>query len=294
MKTRKILLVDDDLKNSMFLKRFLEESSYEVTYANNGKIAWELFPSDKPDLVLLDINMPEMDGFELAQKIREIDKKVILFFLTDRTEKSDRLKGFNLKGNDYIPKPFYPEELIAKIKERFEGLTDYEDGIYKLGNTTFNYSLCSIEHNGIAQNMSVRQADILKILAEHLNSIVERDYILDNVWGDNSYSNSLSLNVQITYLRKLLETDSLISIDLPDRLNRDFQGIFSPPRRIAVHRLRQVPDAQIRGCNTVPYGLFPIVTLSGFSGQIHYKNLLIVKQSLLPVEIPIITGIRVI
>lgn len=211
MKARKILLVDDDLKNSMFLKRFLEEESYEVTYANNGKIAWELFPSNKPDLVLLDINMPEIDGFELAQKIRECDRKVIIFFLTDRTEKSDRLKGFNLKGNDYIPKPFYPEELIAKIKERFEGLPNSEE-IYKLGNTIFNYSLCNVEFSGISQSMSVRQADILKILAEHLNSIVERGYILDNVWGDSSYSNSLSLNVQITYLRKLLEADSSISI----------------------------------------------------------------------------------
>jgi DNA-binding response OmpR family regulator len=137
---------------------------------------------------------------------------VIIFFLTDRTEKSDRLKGFNLKGNDYIPKPFYPEELIAKIKERFVGLTNSEDEIYTLGKTTFNYSLCSIEFNGISQSISVRQTDILKILAEHLNSIVERGYILDNVWGDSSYSNSLSLNVQITYLRKLLEADNSISI----------------------------------------------------------------------------------
>lgn len=212
MKTKKILLVDDDLKNSMFLKRFLEEESYEVTYANNGKVAWELFPLLKPDLVLLDINMPEMDGFEVAQKIRECDKQVIIFFLTDRTEKFDRLKGFSLKGNDYIPKPFYPEELIAKIKERFDGLADIESKIYKLGDTVFNYSLCSVEFNGISQNMTVRQAAILQILAEHLNFIVERESILEKVWGDSSYSNSLSLNVQITYLRKLLEADNTISI----------------------------------------------------------------------------------
>lgn len=205
-------MVDDELKNAMFLKRFLEEEPYEITYANNGRVAWELFPSLKPDLILLDINMPEMDGFELAQKIRECDKKVIIFFLTDRTEKSDRLKGFGLKGNDYIPKPFYAEELIAKIKERFDGLLDEEEEIYKLGNTTFNYALCSIEINNNSHTMSVRQADILKIFVQHLNSIVERDYILEHVWGNSSYSNSLSLNVQITYLRKLLEADSSISI----------------------------------------------------------------------------------
>lgn len=212
MRKNKVLLVDDDLKNSMFLKRFLEEENYSVTYANNGKIALELFVSLKPDLVLLDINMPEMDGFETAQKIRETDKKVIIFFLTDRTEKSDRLKGFSLKGNDYIPKPFYPEELIAKMEERFDGINNTEEQVYKLGNTVFNYSLCSVKTHGIVQNISARQADILKILAQNINSIVERDIILENIWGYNSYSNSLSLNVQITYLRKILEIDTSITI----------------------------------------------------------------------------------
>lgn len=212
MKAQKILLVDDDLKNSMFLKRFLEEEAYEITYANNGKVAWELFVSLKPDLVLLDINMPEMDGFELACKIRECDTRVIIFFLTDRTEKSDRLKGFNLKGNDYIPKPFYPEELIAKIKERFDGLSNHHEEIYEVGNTTFNYSLCNVEYKGTSQRISARQSDILKILVQHLNSIVERDYILNNVWGCSNYPNSLSLNVQITYLRRILKSDSSISI----------------------------------------------------------------------------------
>lgn len=171
-----------------------------------------IFPSLKPDLVLLDINMPEMDGFELAQRIRDINKSVIIFFLTDRTEKADRLKGFDLKGNDYISKPFYPEELIAKIKERLKNLSNNEEQVYRLKNVVFNYSTYSIEVNGSLQKLSVRQADILKIFAQHLNSMVERSYILENVWGYNSYSNSLSLNVQITYLRKILEADESITI----------------------------------------------------------------------------------
>jgi DNA-binding response OmpR family regulator len=124
VKKKKILLVDDDYKNSIFLKRFLEQEFDNVIYAENGQAGWEYFQSVRPDLLLLDVNMPVMDGFELAQKIRSYDKNVILFFLTDRTEKSDRLKGFGLKGNDYIPKPFYPEELIAKMKERFENRTE--------------------------------------------------------------------------------------------------------------------------------------------------------------------------
>lgn len=139
-----ILLVDDDLKNAMLLKRFLEAENYGVTYANNGRVGWELYSSEKPDLILLDINMPEMNGFELAALIREHDKRTIIFFLTDRTEKADRLKGFSLKGNDYIPKPFYPEELIAKIEERFNDDTIADERIYQLGNTLFNVSQSSL------------------------------------------------------------------------------------------------------------------------------------------------------
>ena len=120
MEKIRILLVDDDRQNSEFLRKFLEVEGYEVSYAENGGKGWETFSAIRPDLVLLDVNMPVKNGFELAQLIRERDRDVIIFFLTDRTEKADRLKGFDLKGNDYIPKPFYPEELIAKIKERFE------------------------------------------------------------------------------------------------------------------------------------------------------------------------------
>jgi DNA-binding response OmpR family regulator len=214
MKGKKIFLVDDDVKNSMFLKRFLEEEFYEVIYAENGGVAWELFKSNKPDLVLLDVNMPVMNGFELAQKIRDCDKNVIIFFLTDRTEKSDRLKGFSLKGNDYIPKPFYPEELLAKMKERFGNLENKNnEEIFRFGDTVFNHSLCSVECNGVVRKLSLRQSDILQILAQNLNSVVERDVILEKVWGYNNYQNSLSLNVQITYLRNILNIDKSISIE---------------------------------------------------------------------------------
>ena len=116
----KILFADDDLKYSLLLKRFLEKEGYDVTYTGNGTMALEQFPVVKPDLVLLDINMPGLNGFEVAEKIREADRHVLIFFLSDRSDKSDRLKGFSLKGNDYLAKPFYPEELLARIKERLE------------------------------------------------------------------------------------------------------------------------------------------------------------------------------
>ena len=207
-----ILLVDDDLKNSMLLKRFLEVEGYCVTYANNGAIGWELYYTSKPDLILLDINMPEMNGFELAQKIREVNPKVLIFFLTDRTEKDDRLKGFSLKGNDYIPKPFYPEELIAKIKERFENRSIEMQREFIIGNTLFNSNLSTVTYNGMSHTLTARQTDILLLLSQNIGTMIEREQILKTVWGDDSNANSLALNVQITYLRRILEDDKSISI----------------------------------------------------------------------------------
>ncbi len=210
--TINILLVDDDLKNSMLLKRFLEVEGYCVTYANNGAIGWELYHTSKPDLILLDINMPEMNGFELAQKIREVNQKVLIFFLTDRTEKDDRLKGFSLKGNDYIPKPFYPEELIAKIKERFENRIIETQREFMIGNTLFDSNLSTVTYNGLSHTLTARQTDILLILSQNIGTMIEREQILKMVWGDDSNANSLALNVQITYLRRILEDDQNISI----------------------------------------------------------------------------------
>ena len=212
MEKIKILLVDDDRQNSELLRKFLEVEGYEVEYAENGRAGWEMYATSCPDLVLLDINMPLMNGFELAQKIREQDRDVLIFFLTDRTEKADRLKGFDLKGNDYIPKPFYPEELIAKIKERFEHHKSAPSTRMAIGQTIFDRNLSTIEIDGVVQHLSARQSEILTILAQNIGHTVERDTILQTVWGNDSYANSLALNVQITYLRKMLEADTSISI----------------------------------------------------------------------------------
>ena len=212
MEEIRILLVDDDRQNSEFLRKFLEVEGYQVCYAENGRKGWEAFSGAKPDLVLLDVNMPLMNGFELARLIREQDCDVLIFFLTDRTEKADRLKGFDLKGNDYIPKPFYPEELIAKIKERFVHRQSATSNRMTIGKTIFDRNLSIIEIDGVVQHLSARQSEILSILAQNIGQTVERDTILQTVWGNDSYANSLALNVQITYLRKILEADTSLSI----------------------------------------------------------------------------------
>ena len=215
MKTAlKILFADDDLKYSMVLKRFLEKEGYDVTYAGNGEKALEQFLQIKPDLVLLDINMPGLNGFEVAEKIREVDKYTLIFFLSDRSDKSDRLKGFSLKGNDYLAKPFYPEELLARIKERFElsSLESVQEEIYNFGNIIFNFNTNELRSGNSKSLITSRQAEILRILAINPNTTVHRDQILQAIWGDSSYANSLALNVQITYLRRAIRMDPTVQI----------------------------------------------------------------------------------
>lgn len=211
MSKKKILLADDDVKNALLLKRFIEAEGYEVEYAANDRICLEMYREFHPDLILLDINMPELDGFETARIIRQTDKRVLIFFLTDRTDKVDRLHGFSLKGNDYIPKPFYPEELTAKIKERFDSQTVCQDTEFVLGETLFRPNLLSLTYKGETHSLSVRQTEILQMLAENIGRVVDRDAILEHVWGDASYSNSLALNVQITYIRRMID-DPKVSI----------------------------------------------------------------------------------
>lgn len=212
MENLTILFADDDMDYSMLLKCFLEQEGFKVIYVQNGKDAVEAFRQKHPDLVLLDINMPELDGFEVARLIRAKDKNVLIFFLSDRTEKTDRLKGFGLKGNDYIAKPFYPEELIARIHERLDNRTDHTE-VYKLGNTLFTPSSNEVAIGNDRQVISTRQSEILAILARNLNQVVERQEILNIVWGNDSYANSLALNVQITYIRHILSKDSIMTID---------------------------------------------------------------------------------
>ena len=214
MKALKILFADDDLKYALILKRFLEAEGYEVYYAGNGRIALEQYPDVKPDLILLDINMPEVNGYEVARRIRETDKQTLIFFLTDRTDKTDRLEGFKVRANDYLSKPFYPEELIARIRERFDGVEENpENETYTFGNTTFDYTNNELRTSANKTLITSRQAEILRLLAKHPNTAVSRDTILEQIWGMVSYTNSLALNVQISYLRKALKNDTSVQIE---------------------------------------------------------------------------------
>ena len=210
---QRLLIVDDepgivDMMASYF------SSQYEVLTAYCGNEALQKL-ARQPDLILLDINMPEMDGYEVAERIRTIDPKVLIFFLTDRTEKNDRLKGFSLKANDYLAKPFYPEELLARIEERFsmnESET-IEEEVYHFGETTFCYNNNELRTRSSRVLITSRQADILRLLAKNIGNVVSKEMIQEAVWGTVSYANSLAVNVQMTYLRHALQHDATVKIE---------------------------------------------------------------------------------
>ena len=210
-----ILLVDDAMMNRMMLTGILG-GDYRILEAGNGKQCLELLreKAGQISLVLLDINMPELNGFEVAEHIRALDRNVLLFFLSDRSDKADRLKGFDLRANDYLAKPFYPEELLARIRERFQCGDDMvQTEMYSFGNTVFNYTTNEIRTGNNKTLITSRQAEILRMLAKNVNVSVDRDSLLNKVWGASSYANSLALNVQISYLRRVLRNDNTVKID---------------------------------------------------------------------------------
>ena len=150
----------------------------------------------------------------MAEHIRALDRNVLLFFLSDRSDKADRLKGFDLRANDYLAKPFYPEELLARIRERFQCGDDMvQTEMYSFGNTVFNYTTNEIRTGNNKTLITSRQAEILRMLAKNVNVSVDRDSLLNKVWGASSYANSLALNVQISYLRRALRNDNTVRID---------------------------------------------------------------------------------
>lgn len=150
----------------------------------------------------------------MAEHIRALDRNVLLFFLSDRSDKADRLKGFDLRANDYLAKPFYPEELLARIRERFQCGDDIvQTEMYSFGNTVFNYTTNEIRTGNNKTLITSRQAEILRMLAKNVNVSVDRDSLLNKVWGASSYANSLALNVQISYLRRALRNDNTVKID---------------------------------------------------------------------------------
>jgi len=211
-----ILYVEDDEVLSFVTKDNLELNGYKVTHAADGKQAIQLFKKDTFDLCLVDVMLPEIDGFEVAENIRSRHSEIPIIFLTAKSLKEDKIRGLKIGADDYITKPFSIEELILKIKvflKRKYITGSQELSILKVGSYTLDHDNLQLKLENEVYQMTKKEADLLKILINNKNKIVERGHILERIWGENDYFMGRSMDVFISRLRKYLKKDDNIKIE---------------------------------------------------------------------------------
>lgn len=214
MTIAKILLAEDDLNLGSLLKQYLVAKGYDIDLVFDGETAYKIFMKNKYDLCLLDVMMPKQDGFTLGKNIKRINSKMPIIYLTAKSLKDDVIKGFSLGADDYMTKPFEMEELLVRLeavlrrtkKDKIK-LTKFAIGLFEFD--TLKQELSS---NGENVKLTTKENNLLKILAENKNELVERNYVLKEVWGDDSIFNARSMDVYITKLRKYLKGDSSVKI----------------------------------------------------------------------------------
>ncbi|MDT8401073.1 MAG: response regulator transcription factor [Bacteroidales bacterium] len=210
----KILLVEDDLSFGSVLKSYLEINDFTVEWVDDGKNAIPAFRKGQFNLCILDVMLPNVDGFTIASEIRAINRTIPLIFLTAKKLKDDVLHGYGLGADDYITKPFDTDILLAKIKaitSRREGMKRISDDI-KIGKYTFNTKIRSLKSGQEERKLSPKEAQLLELLAQSPNSLVSRETALKTIWGSDDYFTARSMDVYVTKLRKYLSGDSNISI----------------------------------------------------------------------------------
>jgi DNA-binding response OmpR family regulator len=213
----KVLLCEDDTNLGMVLKNFLELHDYDVTLERDGRLGYAAFQREKFDICLLDVMMPQMDGFTLAEEIRDIDNDIPLFFITAKTMKDDIIRGYKLGADDYITKPFDSEILVAKIAhivQRNEELNrENENREFQIGDFHLIPKMRSLQYKDEAPiGLSPKESQLLRMLAEHLNDVLPREKALKKIWGSDTYFNGRSMDVYIAKLRKYLKPDDRLQI----------------------------------------------------------------------------------
>lgn len=211
-----VLYVEDELFLGKIVKESLQSRGFAVRMESDGEKVFSLFKEIKPDVCVLDVMLPNKDGFEIAEEIRSVDMHVPILFLTAKAQTDDVVRGFTLGGNDYIRKPFSMEELIVRIENvlRKNGVTKKAAAadLIQLGKYLF-YSNRQVLVNGTEEKkLSYREAELLKVLYESRDGIIDRKDILNLLWGNDSFFNSRNLDVYITKLRGYLKSDDNLEI----------------------------------------------------------------------------------
>ena len=211
---KRILLVEDEENLHEAIKLNLEIDNYSVTSVFNGKDVMEKFRQGRFDLIILDVMLPEVNGFDIAQTIRLENQITPILFLTAKSMKEDTLKGFELGADDYVTKPFNMEELIARIKaivnRTKENINHFDD--ISIGSFLFNAKTQILKSKDKSIKLTTKESELLILLCKNKNDILERNFALKAVWGDDNYFNGRSMDVYIAKLRKYLKEETNIQI----------------------------------------------------------------------------------
>lgn len=212
----KILLAEDDTSLGFMISDQLKSEGYNVTLCSDGAEAFQRFNDQKFHLCIFDVMMPKKDGFTLAKDIRKIDSEIPILFLTAKSMTEDKVEGFRSGGDDYLTKPFSIDELQVRITALLKRINIIietpEDKVIKIGSYIFDTENFILRHPKFEKTLTKKEAQILKILHKFKNQVVERDIVLNAVWGQDDYFVGRSLDVFITKLRKYFTEDDTIHI----------------------------------------------------------------------------------
>ncbi len=213
----KILLIEDDTNLGFLLVEYLETNGFDVKLYRDGETGFKGFQNGHFDFCILDIMLPSLDGFSLAKKIKAENKQIPIIFLTAKSLKEDKIKGFNIGIDDYITKPFDEEELLCRINAILMRVdsekTKTTKNIFTIGKYTFNCNNKALIFNKKTKRLTTKESEILRLLCMSKNKIIKREDVLISVWGENDYFIGRSLDVFISKLRKYLEKDTTVKIE---------------------------------------------------------------------------------
>lgn len=217
MNSTQLLLVEDDPNLGQLLKEYLEVKGFKVTLCRNGEQGLQSFRANTFEFCIFDVMLPKMDGFTLAEQVRQSDAKIPIIFLTAKSLKEDTIKGLQIGADDYMTKPFRMEELLLRIqailrRTQADPHQSKPEEHQKIGKFVFEYHQRKLIHEGNEQKLTSKESELLFLLCQYRNQVLDRSIALKKIWREDTYFNARSMDVYVTKLRKYLKADDTLQI----------------------------------------------------------------------------------